>query len=160
MLERCQARSFVGAPFQNVVSTRLGWLMPDAETMQATFERLTTLFAPYRKDLVVTTDEPGHLYLDAPPSPSYPKGLFFGAVKIGNRYVGFHLMPVYVHPALLDGVSPALRKRRQGKSCFNFTAPDDALFAELARLTAAGFARYTDDGYVSKARSGSGQARH
>jgi hypothetical protein len=36
----------------------------------------------------------------------------------------------------------------QGKSCFNFTRPDDALFAELDRLTAAGFARFRDDGLI------------
>lgn len=32
--------------------------------------------------------------------------------------------------------SPALRKRMQGKSCFNFTRVDDALFFELVDLTA------------------------
>lgn len=127
--------------------------MPDAERMEATFERLSALLAPYRNELVVTTDEAGHLYLDAPPSTPYPKGLFFGAVKIGKRYVSFHLMPVYVHPELLDGISPALRKRMQGKSCFNFTAPDDALFAELGSLTQAGFDFYTRDGFLRDAGS-------
>lgn len=124
--------------------------MPDAERMEATFERLSALLAPYRGELVVKTHEPGHLYLDAPPSPSYPKGLFFGAVKIGKRYVSFHLMPIYVHPELLDGISPTLRKRMQGKSCFNFSAPDDALFAELRDLTRSGFDLYKKAGYLRK----------
>ena len=93
------------------------------------FDRLAAIFAPYRSPLVAKTDEPGNLYLETPPSPAYPSGLFFGAVKIGKRYVSFHLMPVYVHPDLLDGISPELRKRMQGKSCFNFTRPDDALFS-------------------------------
>jgi hypothetical protein len=35
-----------------------------------------------------------------------------------------------------------------GKSCFNFTRPDDALFTELATLTAAGFARFKEDGTI------------
>lgn len=39
-------------------------------------------------------------------------------------------------------VSPALKKRMQGKSCFNLTAPDAALFAELKHLTAEGFRRF------------------
>jgi hypothetical protein len=30
----------------------------------------------------------------------------------------------------------------QGKSSFNFTAPDPALFRELAKLTTRGFALY------------------
>jgi hypothetical protein len=131
--------------------------MADTEKMAAAFAELAALFAPYRDDLVIQTDEPGHLSLDAPPSPAYPKGLFFGAVKIGKRHVSFHLMPVYVHPELLDGISPELRKRMQGKSCFNFTAPqDDGLCAELAELTRAGFARYEEDGHVAPRRSGSG----
>jgi hypothetical protein len=86
--------------------------------------------------------------LETPPSAKRPEGFYFGAVKIGKRYVSFHLMPVYVHPELLDDLSPELRKRMQGKSCFNFTRPDDALFAELARLTAAGFAQFQIDGEI------------
>ncbi len=57
-------------------------------------------------------------------------------------------MPVYVNPALLDGISPALKKRMQGKSCFNFTKADPALFEELASLTQAGFDDYQAKGYV------------
>ncbi len=41
-------------------------------------------------------------------------------------------MPVYVFPELLGAVRPLLRKRMQGKSCFNFTRVDPALFEELA----------------------------
>jgi hypothetical protein len=69
-------------------------------------------------------------------------------VKTGKRYVSFHVMPLYVHLDLLQGISPELRKRMQGKSCFNFTRQDDALFAELETLTAAGFARFQDDGTI------------
>ena len=47
-------------------------------------------------------------------------------------------MPVYVDPGLLDDVSPELRKRMQGKSCFNFTSVDEPLFAELGDLDGCG----------------------
>ena len=114
----------------------------------AVFDRLTAIFAPYRRALIAKTDEPNELFLEAPPSTAYPSGVYFGAVKIGKRYVSFHLMPVYVHPELLDGMSPDLRKRMQGKSCFNFTRSDDALFGELETLTAAGFARFRDNGWI------------
>lgn len=50
--------------------------------------------------------------------------------------VAYHLMPVYVHPELLTDLSPELRRRMQGKSCFNFTKVDRDLFAELGALTA------------------------
>ena len=56
-------------------------------------------------------------------------------LKLGINYVSYYLMPVYIFPDLLSNLSPALKKRMQGKSCFNFTKIDEALFAELDRLT-------------------------
>ncbi|MCI0346901.1 MAG: hypothetical protein L0221_15900 [Chloroflexi bacterium] len=48
------------------------------------------------------------------------------------------------HPdaELVGSLSPELRRRMQGKSCFNFTKVDDALFEELERITAKGVARH------------------
>ena len=54
-------------------------------------------------------------------------------------------MPVYGCPELLQGMSPALKKRMQGKACFNFTAVDDTCFAELGRLTAAGLKKFKSE---------------
>jgi hypothetical protein len=122
--------------------------MRDDAQAAALFDRLAAIFAPYRSTLIAKADEPGSLYLETSPSTAYPSGLFFGAVKTGKRYVSFHLMPVYVHPNLLEGVSSGLQKRMQGKSCFNFTRQDDALLGELETLTAAGFARFQDDGTI------------
>ncbi len=74
--------------------------------------------------------------------------MFFGAAQVKKRYVSFYLMPVYAFPDLLKGISPALKKRMQGKACFNFTTIDDEMLAELAALTAKGFARYEKEGFV------------
>ncbi len=60
-------------------------------------------------------------------------------VQIGKDYVSFHHMSVYARPDLLKDISMKLRARMQGKSCFNFTAFDKALFAELEDLTVRGF---------------------
>ena len=62
----------------------------------------------------------------------------FAAVRKGKSYVSFHLFPVYMFPELLHGLSPALKKRMQGKSCFNFKTVDEELLAELRELTARG----------------------
>ncbi len=62
-----------------------------------------------------------------------------------KNYVSYHLMPVYAFPELLKGASPELKKRMQGKSCFNFKAVDDKLFAELLRLTEKGYQRFKDE---------------
>lgn len=88
--------------------------------------------------MTVSSEGPGGVQLVAPiPNPLKPKeAMWFGGVRAGKAYVSYHLMPVYSHPSLAAAISPALRKRMQGKSCFNFKAADPVLFAELAALTA------------------------
>jgi hypothetical protein len=75
------------------------------------------------------------------PSP-FPQhkgqAMWFGGVKLGKAYVSFHLMPLYMSPSLEKEISPALKKRMQGKTCFNFKAvPTKELIADLKKLTAA-----------------------
>lgn len=68
--------------------------------------------------------------------------MWFGGVRTMKTYVSVHLMPVYSHPSLAETIPPPLRKRMQGKSCFNFRAEDPALFAELEALIRAAAAVY------------------
>ena len=116
---------------------------PDrADDFAKTFYALKIVFAKYEKSLKVTADTREKYYLETR-SPSYKeKPLFFGAVIRGRAYVSFHLMPLYWEPGLAKGIPANLRKRMQGKSCFNFVAPDASLFRELGKLTARGFALY------------------
>ena len=46
---------------------------------------------------------------------------------------------VYASPALRKSMSKELRARMQGKSCFNFTAIDAALFTERDELAVRDF---------------------
>jgi hypothetical protein len=65
--------------------------------------------------------------------------MFFGSVRRGKAYVSFHLMPLYMNEKLTGQVSTELKKRMQGKTCFNFKqVPEPELAAELARLTEEG----------------------
>ncbi|WP_206352336.1 hypothetical protein [Tautonia rosea] len=57
-------------------------------------------------------------------------------------------MPVYLTPSLLESLSPRLKARMQGKSCFNFASVDPPLFQELSDLTKRGFESYKDQGFV------------
>ena len=110
------------------------------------FARLREILVPYQGRLAVTSDEPAIFELGIPPSPAEKRGLFVAAVRDGKAYASFHLMPVYAFPDLLDSVSPELRRRMQGKSCFNFSRIDEALFAELELLTARGIERFRELG--------------
>jgi hypothetical protein len=120
----------------------------NSDHFPAIFEQLKQLLQPLAPPLVVEADEPQRYSLNAPPSAQHPQGLFFGAVRLGKSYVSDYLMPVYIYPDLLASMSDALRKRMQGKSCFNFTAPNTALVDELAQMTHAGFERYEREQWV------------
>ena len=127
--------------------------MAKQDNFPAVFERLKALLQPYVPPLLVKADTPENYYLETPPLAKFPKGLFVGAVQIKKNYVSYHLMPVYSFPDLLSGVDEELKKRMQGKSCFNFTTVDDALFQELAELTATGFARARQMQFVGDAQA-------
>jgi hypothetical protein len=104
----------------------------------AVFARLRAILAPHAQTLVARHDRPDYYYLETK-APLYKgRPVFFAAVRKGKGYVSFHLMPVYAYPEMRKSLSPALRKRMQGKACFNFTAVDQELFEELRQLTAEG----------------------
>jgi len=114
----------------------------DKTHFEATFTALKRILKRYERSLSVKTDKPGDYYLETKSASFRGRPICFGAVCIRKNYVCFYLMPVYANPALLQGMSPALKKRMQGKSCFNFGAPNKQLFSELNRLTEAGFQKY------------------
>ena len=69
----------------------------------------------------------------------------FAAIT-SKSYVAFHLFPVYMFPALLKGISPELKKRMQGKTCWNFKKVEEPLFADLGGLVEASFQRFAEVG--------------
>ena len=99
------------------------------------FERLKNILKPYAEKLTVKADTLDTYYIDGPYSEKWEKQLFFGSAQIKKNYVSFYLMPVYMYPELLNDVSSELKKRMQGKSCFNFKKVEPELFNELAQLT-------------------------
>jgi len=113
------------------------------------YAALHKVLAPYAARLDTKKDDGTELYVDTKHIQKNKKPLFFGAVQVKKSYVSFHLMPVYVQPELLASVSPALKARMQGKSCFNFSTVEPALFKELATLTQAGYASYQQQGFVA-----------
>ncbi|MCQ0090786.1 hypothetical protein [Roseovarius sp. M141] len=119
-------------------------MTPDLTSIFAT---LRPLYSRHAGKCVVLADTPDRYWLgthEVRARDGYRTD--FGGVQIGKAYVSAHLMAVYIHPDMLADLSPELRKRMQGKSCFNFKKPDAQLFDELSRVVAAGIARFQDDG--------------
>ena len=119
--------------------------MPDFDEV---FSKLRAIMAPYAPKLDAKKNDESELCLYTRHVQKNGNSLFFGAVQLRKAYVSYHLMPVYVKPELLAALSPELKKRMQGKSCFNFSAVDKPLFKELSALTKAGFASYKEQGFV------------
>lgn len=120
--------------------------MAGKESFQEIFDALKPVLEQYSEMLRIQVDKPGQYYLEtksaAPSGPYKGRRLQFGGVKIGKAYVSFHLMPIYMNPKLQAAISPELKKRMQGKSCFNFTHVDPSHISELKKLTKAGYEEF------------------
>jgi hypothetical protein len=120
-----------------------------AADFAAVFAALKPVLGKFAKRLAVKTDTATEYTLvtkSASPFPQH-KGqpLFFGSLRVGKAYVSFHLLPLYMQPVLTKTISPALKKRMQGKACFNFTIdPAPEILSELKRLTERGLTEWEE----------------
>jgi len=106
----------------------------------ATFAALKNILAPYAaRNMRVAQDKPDYYYIETNFSVMGRGPVMFGAIRKGKGYVSYHLMPIYMNEPLQKTISPELKRRKQGKACFNFAKPDETLLAELAELTRLGF---------------------
>jgi len=113
--------------------------MPKTDAFDATFATLRGLLTPHAKNLLVQVDKPGDYQLCSRTMTNrVGQPLFVAAVQVKKSYVSYHLMPVYAVPELLKGISPSLKKRMQGKACFNFTTIEPGQAKELSALTKTG----------------------
>lgn len=121
--------------------------MPAHDRFPEVFRRLRSILEPYAGHMNVTSDDAIYS-LDTRHTMDNGQPLFFGSAQIRKNYVSFHIMPVYVFPELLEDIGN-LRKRMQGKSCFNFTSLDDDQAAALVELVRRGYERYADAGMLA-----------
>jgi hypothetical protein len=110
-----------------------------------TFAALRQVLAAHSKRLTVIVDKPGDYQVGSPTMKDrIGRPLYVAGVKTGKNYVSYHLMPVYAVPEIAQMLSPTLKKRMQGKSCFNFTTIDPDEAKELSAVTRAGIAAFRD----------------
>jgi hypothetical protein len=104
---------------------------------EAVFQRVSALLRPFAANLSIKDDTEKSFYLEESRSIGKPK--MFAAVQLKASYVALHVYPLYVYPELLDTLSPQLRSRMQGKSCFNFKHGEQVLDEEIRRLLQAAY---------------------
>ena len=120
---------------------------------QEAFAALRRVLAAHSPTLKVTADTPSEYSLYATKPSPFPqhkgKPLFVASVRTGKAYVSYHLLPLYMNNKLAFAISPTLKKRMQGKACFNFKAPPDAAVSqELSSLTATGIRMFEEKGWI------------
>jgi hypothetical protein len=122
--------------------------MPPRHDYPQVFRRLRAILESYAPEMRVTNDTESAYSLDTHHTMANGQPLFFGSVQVRKNYVSFYVMPVYAFPDLLDGIGD-LRKRMQGKSCFNFRTLDDEQVAAMEDLVRRGHARYAAEGMLA-----------
>jgi hypothetical protein len=111
--------------------------------LQDAFRSLRAILEPHAKTLRVQVDTDTNYQLCSRTLVNRSgEPLFVAAVQTKKNYVSYHLMPIYMDARLHKRVPPLLKKRMQGKACFNFTSLDAAQARELAKLTRAGIAAF------------------
>jgi hypothetical protein len=126
------------------------------------FQDLRAILERQAATLSVVDDGPKRYCLEAPIGPATVKSWGGGAkrrggnvkrqtipvawTEIGKAYVSFHLMGLEAVSATL---STKLKARLQGKTCFNFLAPDRTLFEELETVTVRSIAALRKAGYCA-----------
>ena len=127
--------------------------MPSPKDFESVFADLRAILKREASTLSVSEDAPTRFCVDAPVGPATLKA-WGGKVKratipiawteIGKNYVSFHLMALGASP---NAISKALKARLKGKTCFNFTSPDPALFKELEEVTSRSIATFKKAGF-------------
>jgi hypothetical protein len=101
----------------------------------AAFSALQKMLEPYEKSLQRIPGRRDRYWLETKCDAYKGRPFCFAGVCRNKNYVSFHLVPMYLRLKIAKNISPALSRRRQGKSCFNFTAPDAPLFEQPASMT-------------------------
>jgi hypothetical protein len=114
-------------------------------------DRYAKLLQPYAKKMTLRHDKPGSYMLEtkAKSFEIFVNGkwqtrkapFMVAAVTAGKAYVSFHLPAVYMYHDLVATYAPSLKKRMQGKSCFNFQTYDPETARGLKALLKAGIER-------------------
>lgn len=114
--------------------------------LESVYDALVKIMKKHEKKLEPAIDKKDNYSLNGPYSEKFKKKLWFGGVQIKKNYVSYHLMPVYMYADLAKEIPAKLKKRMQGKSCFNFNKIDTDLFNQLAKLTEQSYKTFAKRG--------------
>lgn len=122
------------------------------ENLQTIYNEIKPLLTAYVPPMVITTDYGSRLelYTDKPVEIAGRKrpNLYFAAIIIQSKYVGFYFMPVYTDVEIKDVFEPDLLKLLKGKSCFHIKKSSPELLDHIRKALKIGFEKYQQNGWI------------
>lgn len=118
------------------------------------FESLKSSLEKCSPPMVISKDKPGVFELmgNKPVPYGYAKkivpGMYFSSVVIRPKMVSFYFFPMYGLEKDFKTMIPTLAKCLKGKTCFNFTKPEQVHVKELDAMLKKGVAAWKKSGYM------------
>ena len=75
-------------------------------------------------------------------------GMFFVSVVSNKTMVSFHFFPMYYNEKIYTPLAPNSMKYLKGKTCFNFTKPEQVDEKEMDTLLKKGVEAWIKSGYM------------
>jgi len=75
-------------------------------------------------------------------------GMFFVSVIAGKNMVSFHFFPMYYREKTFAPLAPNSMKYLKGKTCFNYTKPEQVDKKEIAAMLKKGLEIWKNEGYM------------
>src|SRR5262249_36533933 len=116
-----------------------------AGTFEPVFARLRDILQAHESNFTIAHNTTERYGLEAPVGPATVRAwggkgrtpmIRVAWFETRKAFVSYHLMGINGNAKLIASLSKPLRARMQGKTCFNFTAVDEALLRELQTVTA------------------------
>lgn len=77
----------------------------------------------------------------------YPE-VYFGGIVLRGKYISLYNMAIYMNKKLTENLSPALKKKLSGKSCFHLTELNDSMISEIEGLFENSYQYYKDNNWL------------
>lgn len=126
----------------------------DTDYREEIFEKLKIILQQYSPPLVCDEDTSakynliGNVPVPYGASKQVIPGMYFATAAITKTKTSLYFFPIYMNGKELSEKIPQLKKALSGKTCFNFSKPEEADETELHLLIKQGIDFYKKQGYV------------
>ena len=124
------------------------------ETKKEIVAKLSKLLVKYSPPMVISSKNAKGITLIGNKQVPYGSkkqlvpGMFFVSVVTNKTMVSFHFFPMYYNEKTYTPLAPYLMKFLKGKTCFNFTKPEQVDEKELDALLKRGVEAWIKNGYM------------